>query len=67
MELIINSEPARFEEQLTIEQLVIHQFKELPKGIAIAVNQEVVPRNEWKTFQLNNGSNILIIKATQGG
>jgi sulfur carrier protein len=67
MELIINSEPARFEEQLTVEQLIMHQFKELPNGIAIAVNQQVVPRNEWKSFQLSNGSNILIIKATQGG
>lgn len=67
MELIINSEPATFEKQLTVEQLILRQFKELPKGIAIAVNQQVVPRDEWKTFQLNSGNNILIIKATQGG
>ena len=67
MELIINSEPTNFDEQLTVEQLIFSQFNELPKGIAIAVNQEVVPRNEWKTYQLNNGNNILIINATQGG
>lgn len=67
MELIINSETETFDAPLTVEQLIVKQFNELPKGIAIAVNNEVVPRDTWKTFKLTNGNKILIIKATQGG
>jgi len=36
-------------------------------GIAIAVNDEVVSKNNWKTISLNENDKILIITATQGG
>lgn len=67
MELIINSEKKVFDNPLTVEQLLEKQFDLLPAGIAVAVNDQVVPRSSWNTFQLNNGNKILIIKATQGG
>ena len=37
------------------------------KGIAIAVNDQVITRNNWEQFQLNENDKITIIKATQGG
>ena len=67
MELIINSERTTVDKQISIEELVKNQFTGLPKGIAIAVNNEVVPRSDWGTYQLSDGNKILIIKATQGG
>ena len=67
MELIINSESENFNQPLTVEQLIYAKFNELPKGIAIAVNNQVIPRDNWKNFDLKNGNKILIIKATQGG
>ncbi len=36
-------------------------------GIALAVNEKVIPKTEWNNFQLNDNDKILIIKATQGG
>ena len=36
-------------------------------GIAIAVNNRMIPRTEWDTYTLNEGDNILIIKAVCGG
>ena len=36
-------------------------------GIAIAVNESVVPRKDWSEFILKEGDIVLIIKATQGG
>lgn len=36
-------------------------------GIAVAVNNRMVPRTEWDSFALNEGDNILIIKAVCGG
>ncbi|MFT6748033.1 MAG: sulfur carrier protein [Glaciecola sp.] len=36
-------------------------------GIAIAINQQIITKNNWGTTSLNNNDEILIIKATQGG
>ena len=44
------------------------QEQNLPiTGIAIAVNNRMIPRTEWDTYTLNEGDNILIIKAVCGG
>ncbi|MBE6281819.1 MAG: sulfur carrier protein ThiS [Bacteroides sp.] len=51
-----------------INLLELSQELELPSaGVAVAVNQRMIPRTEWKTFTLNDGDNILIIKAVCGG
>ena len=36
-------------------------------GIAVAVNNRMVPRAEWDSYTLNEGDRILIIKAVCGG
>lgn len=44
------------------------QEQNLPvTGIAVAVNQRMIPRAEWTSYALNEGDNILIIKAVCGG
>ena len=44
------------------------QEQNLPiTGIAIAVNNRMIPRTEWDTYTLNESDNILIIKAVCGG
>lgn len=37
------------------------------KGIAVAINEEVVPREKWSQTNVLDNDKILIIKATQGG
>lgn len=36
-------------------------------GVAVAINNQIVTRNEWSQRELINGENVLIIRATQGG
>ena len=36
-------------------------------GIAVAVNEEILPRADWHEYQVKENDNILIITATQGG
>lgn len=36
-------------------------------GIAVAVNQRMIPRSEWNSFILSEGMDIIIIKAVCGG
>jgi len=38
-----------------------------PKGIAVAVNAEVVPRSAWATTALDAGDHIEVLTAAQGG
>jgi sulfur carrier protein len=38
-----------------------------PSGIAVAVNQKVIPRAKWDEQLVNQTDEIIIIKATQGG
>jgi sulfur carrier protein len=37
------------------------------RGIAVALNDEVVPRAEWSTRALVEGDALVIIRASQGG
>ncbi len=37
------------------------------KGIAVAVNNNVVPRTEWETYSLKANDHVTLIRATQGG
>jgi sulfur carrier protein len=36
-------------------------------GCAVALNEEVIPRENWVGRKLNNDDRILIVQATQGG
>jgi sulfur carrier protein len=37
------------------------------RGVAVAVDAEVVPRTQWHTHELNEGARIEILRAIQGG
>ncbi len=37
------------------------------KGVALAINQEIVSRSEWQTRCINSGDNISLFQAIAGG
>lgn len=37
------------------------------KGLAVAQNNTVVPRDRWQLTRIQEGDSIMIIQATQGG
>ena len=37
------------------------------RGVAIALDEEVVPRSDWATRQLHEGQRIEVVRASQGG
>lgn len=68
MELIINHKPVEIDAtQIDLETLLSQLRQANTHGIAVAVNHKVIPKNEWESFTLKNGDQILIITATQGG
>lgn len=38
-----------------------------PKGIAVAVNDEVVPKSTWRSRELREKDRVEVITARQGG
>lgn len=62
----INSKTEEIPKETSLLQLVA--LKNIAtRGIAIAINQQVINRSNWGAYQLKENDNILIIKATQGG
>ncbi len=67
MEVIINHNKTELKETSSLFALLHSQNLSEKKGIAVAVNNKVVPRSKWNSHILNSNDSITIIKATQGG
>lgn len=66
MKVFINQEEKIINEQDSL----VHLLKSVdikPIGIALAVNQTIVPKDSWDKFVLKENDEILLIRATQGG
>jgi sulfur carrier protein len=67
MEINFNNQVMIIEESSTLSSFVALQVGENTKGLAVAINEFVVPKSEWDKTTLNQNDQVLIIKATQGG
>ena len=67
MEISINHIKTSVEENTSLTAVIATNSGENTKGIAVAVNENVVPKNEWDNTILKENDTIIIIKATQGG
>lgn len=67
MQIKLNNQIKILAEQSTVQQLLDDIMFENQKGIAVAVNRNVIQKNNWKNHFLNQNDEVLIIKATQGG
>lgn len=67
MEIILNGQFREIAASCTLEQLVSELFAVSTKGVAVAINQTVIPKSRWPSRQLSPGDNVTLITATQGG
>jgi sulfur carrier protein len=68
MELTINHTTKTFDQlPENLEALMAMEVPERKKGIAVAVNNSIVPQPSWPDTLLKDKDSILIITATQGG
>jgi len=67
MNVFVNNEPKEVQNQTTINQLLTDLNLNSAKGIAVAVNNQVVPKLTWEKFNVTENDKVTIIKATQGG
>jgi len=65
--IFINQQSYPLTDKSNLQQVLENNGYLKPSGIAVAVNQQVIPKQKWTTFLLNNKDKILVITATQGG
>ena len=65
MDITINKKPLSTS-AATVSQLAAELA--LPeKGVAVAVDNKLVPRGEWGSFELREGDAVTVIRAAFGG
>jgi sulfur carrier protein len=69
MRVTINGEGQEFAGEPTVEDAVRHLHGEgVPaRGVAVAVNGEVVPRSHWSEVTLKDSDRVEILRAVGGG
>jgi sulfur carrier protein len=62
----INGEATSVPPNRSVAELV-SEYSDRQTGIAVAVNQAVLTRDEWSTTVLTDGDRVEIVSAVQGG
>ncbi|HUF33218.1 MAG TPA: sulfur carrier protein ThiS [Acidimicrobiales bacterium] len=63
MKLSVNGEERQLPEGTTVADVL----EDRTRGVAVAVNLEVVPRSTWSDAVLHAGDRVEILEAHQGG
>jgi sulfur carrier protein len=68
LNVTVNGEPVQLPEGATVEELVeLAAASARDRGVAVAVDAEVVPRSAWDETVLSEGQSIELLAAMQGG
>jgi sulfur carrier protein len=66
VKVLVNGEPTELAPGATVESVL--DALELPaRGVAVAVDAEVVPRGQWAAHELDEGARVEVLRAIQGG
>ncbi|HVL95848.1 MAG TPA: sulfur carrier protein ThiS [Solirubrobacteraceae bacterium] len=68
MNVTLNGRAAELRDGATVADAVV--TLELPaggRGVAVAVDAEVVPRGQWAATPLRDGARVEVVQAVQGG
>jgi sulfur carrier protein len=63
----LNGSRADLEQGATVADAVEATGADSDRGVAVAVDGEVVPRSEWETTRLEDGQRVEVLRAAQGG
>ena len=66
MNVVINNKQQIIRDNTNLQELIAH-LNIQSKGIAIAINNDIVTKSNWIKTQLKEKDSITIITATQGG
>lgn len=68
MNIKINGDKRTFKSGLKLAELIKNEINSSePKGIAVALNSSIIPKQKWDEIILNENDEIEIVHAVQGG
>lgn len=67
MKIFINNEPTVVHDATTVSEIVLATLRLNPVGMAIAINETIVPKHLWESTRLHANDKMLVIKACSGG
>lgn len=67
MKIFVNNQEHEMQHSISLDQLLVQLQFASTKGIALAVNNQVISKSEWNQYLINANDHITIIRATQGG
>ncbi|CAN5784993.1 MAG: sulfur carrier protein ThiS [Thermoleophilaceae bacterium] len=68
MRVVLNGHGRELEEPATVASAVVAAGAESrARGLAVAVDGEVVPRGDWERTRLADGQRVEVLRAVQGG
>ncbi len=66
MRILFNDEPLQCDDGLTVAAL-LDTLRQLKPGTALALNQQILPREQWEDQQVSEGDHILLFQVIAGG
>ncbi|MFC0227725.1 sulfur carrier protein ThiS [Serratia aquatilis] len=66
MKIMLNDQPLELGQQLSILAL-LEQLERHQPGTALAINQVIIPRDDWASRFVQDGDDILLFQAIAGG
>jgi sulfur carrier protein len=63
----LNGERRELREPATVEAAVLAAGAPDGRGVAVALDGEVVPRGQWATTEVRDGQQVEVLHAVQGG
>ena len=67
MQVTINKQNYQFDEHTSLEKAIETLELKETNGIALALNEEIIPRSEWQKTILFDEDEVIIISAVAGG
>jgi len=71
---LVNGEPYRLTDPTTVAALVtallpglLPDAGDVPRGVAVAIDDAVLPRSAWASTTLRDGDRVEVVTAVQGG
>ncbi|MES0267638.1 sulfur carrier protein ThiS [Citrobacter sedlakii] len=66
MQIVFNDEPIQCVSELSVSDLLT-QLNQLKPGTALALNQQILPREQWERQIVQEGDQILLFQVIAGG
>ena len=65
--IVLNGEPRERDGATIVELLADLGVEYRARGVAVAVNGEIVPRTEWQRVRVDDGDRVEALSAMHGG